>query len=202
MIPLAQWLRQGAASRMTEQVEATTPLLVLQPEAIAASQEREAGISSPVVTELEGALAEALRQLEQAGADSLAREQDLTERLGLMAVQRLSEEMKAGLVTLQRAIEDAVVDVLLPFLGAAACRRASDDLLALVRQAIDDMAEPVVELRVPGPLLDACRQTIEAASLPACLAEGDEIELVFADRSLRFEELSRQWRALLLDSQS
>lgn len=199
MIPLGQWLRTEPGCTSANHTE-----LLLTPAAVACEAEEITPPAPPETAavrmeELEQALAEALQLADQVRIDAAAREQALHDSLGSALASQLNQDISSGFATLQQSVEAAVADILTCLLGETVARRAAGDLLVLLRRAIEDAAEPLVELRIPHHLQDCLMPSLGDLPGAVRITEGPHVELTFSRHCVRFEELSRLWRATLLE---
>lgn len=199
MIPLGLWLkeRSGQAAGLAQAegddtaaadavtsfcTDPETPMMIARLEA--------------EVAELTEALAAAAHSAQADRAAAAAREEELSQSLGVEMTARIVSEMKASLAQLQENLEAAVVDTLTPFLRRAMVEEASRSLIAMLRTALMDGA-PVIEARAPKSLHDLLIEALGEAGAKASLKEADEVELVFSSSTARFEVLTEQWIQLI-----
>lgn len=199
MIPLAQWLtdRQGSppaaepsAEEAAEQAPTLESMTISQMTVTLEEQQSHAA-------KLAASLAAAEERAAELADTLVRREQELRALLGEELGRRLEEGVSQGFATMQAVLEEALHDVLTPFLADAARRRVITELKNLLDKQLREADAPVMEIRVPPELHEAleafCQQLAPAATLTA----GDTIEVVFTGHRQRFEELSARWRAVI-----
>jgi len=198
MIPLGRWLRENPcrAAQQDGIENLHQPPCARSAIEMGNDPEPDPRFDRPEVDTLRETAEGLQRQIEELRAMSARREHQLLEQVGSALASRLTGELKAGFACLQGEIEDAITQVLMPFLGECASRRATDELQALLRQAMTECAEPLLEVKAPKhirPHLEALMNEQPALSF----TEADEIELVFSSGFNRFEGLAAQWMDLM-----
>jgi hypothetical protein len=133
---------------------------------------------------------------QMAGAHAQAQE-ELRHRLGEELHVRLVSHINCHFQTLLDQLEESLCHVLTPFLSERARIRAISDLAEQIDSELRQSEQPVLEFRVPSPLHGALSGLGEKLGVSMTMSEAEVIEVIMADRRLRFQELSANWCAVI-----
>lgn len=199
MIPLGRWLKDEE-DRATgyDAGETVTQVATEASDVCNASAEVNTDHATLEREELEQRLEDLHRQIEDLRKAAAAREQEFIEQLGRAQATLITSDVLSVISRLQGAIEGTLLEVLTPFLGQVASRRATDELVALIHRSMKESPEPLLVLRAPQAIHSHLQPLVEE-NLGITLAESEEIELVFASYSARFEDLTGRWLEVLRD---
>ena len=201
VIPLSRWLREQGAP-----VTAPPPAMAgddLPPaEGLPCSGQCEAmeGLREQHRAreeELGAALAAAEERAAELSAALVRREEELKAGVADELARRIEVEIGEAFEALLRRLEDALAEVLTPFLTHAAREKAMAELKELLSRALREADEPVLALRAPLEFHDRLEVLRPQLAVSAALGESAIIEIVFAGHRLRFEDLSSRWCAAI-----
>lgn len=150
--------------------------------------------------ELEDALGAAEEALANERHSQVHREQRLREELGSELADQLKSHIDLGLNSMRHELEAAIADILQPFLQNQSTTRAISALMELIDGELSHENQVLLEFRAPSELHDVIRPCLEQLGLPANLSEGRRIELAFASRTVRFEQLAARWHKIIAGS--
>lgn len=200
MIPLARWLKkdgeQSGCAPVTMHVldeHASEMHSCMSNDGLGEGiRERDQDISM-----LEEQVADLMRQLEQAKSDSESREADLELQFSKHLIAQLGADLHLGLCRLQEDLEAAVIDSLAPFLERQVTARSAAELRRLVKDALSESSETLVEFRAPPQLHPFLKEMCEEAGFSGSMKDGPLIELQFSSGRSRFQTLADRWVELL-----
>ncbi len=194
MIPLSNWLSAGdRAGVQMALADVASPCTCSAED----EQARAAAVEDALLRgRLEGASAAGeawerkLADLQDAHAATLdAIRAEADSRLSAAIADSISEAVSG----LRMSIETAVASALRPFLSQQAVQAAAAELLRLMDEDLQQHASPSLEVRAPAALHDALRALLAEKSIACVLTEADDIRLVSAHGSLRYESLAADW---------
>lgn len=191
MIPLGHWLLRAPETPEQEGVASSYP----------PSPEQESLVSTDYVLtdamervrELEDALAAANRLNEAEKTRAAAREDEISHQLGVAMADSINTALTLGLAELQRTIETAVRDVLVPFLGLSASKKAATELIGLIQEEVAHNSETVLEVRAPQHLHQFLEPVFGSSETAIVLDSASSVEVVCPNHRARFETLAERW---------
>ena len=198
MIPLGNWLLkdEGYAQDLANSGDGEGLVLC---NAVEISPQTEAVVDGSGAGEMKNEILHLRDELHELQRKAAAREQQLMEQLGGEVVSKIMLELRSGFTCIQSGIEEAVYEVLVSFLGEVLGRKATDELLMLLRQSMAETREPLLEVKAPSHVLLRLDE-IMTEQPNICFTESDEISLNFEAGAARFEELASHWANVLRGS--
>jgi hypothetical protein len=147
--------------------------------------------------ELLAALRESERKFLEQKALYADLEQTMSNRLGGEITRQLQTDVERCFQQILLGLEEALSQILVPFLMEEVRRKTITELADLVRRELGDPDAPVINVRAPLELHDALARMSEQSSIALNLTESDEIEIAIGAQRVRFEQLSAQWLAVI-----
>lgn len=195
MIPLSRWLTEQEV--MPPGDLSAAPSGGSDEDLVVAEDAREDGQDMSREQELEEALHRAEEALRRERLAHAQREQELHEILGAELVTGLKLQMEQCVSNIGRNIEDAISDVLKPFLSAHVDQQAVTTLMNIINAEVMSLDRPLLELRAPAEYQELIGRILSKQGMPAVLSEGRRIEIAFNDHTARFELLASRWREII-----
>jgi len=194
MIPLAHWLTEradAAGSLASEPALEEFP----QPDDIFEPESPPSGYSDTQgrEEELREALHKAEQRLEELSLAHAEKERELLNRIGDELTSRIAAEMSRALDDVLSKLEEALGDVLRPFLCEQARAKAVSSLIELVKEELRQTDDPVLEIRAPADMHEPLLALRELGDVSSTLIESRTVEIIRATNRIRFEELSLRW---------
>lgn len=197
MIPLSRWLAQQDDPEASQPPSGTTDDVPEAEISQASEQHLIAEDSSLQHAAREEELCAVLAAAEERAAELSAalaqREVELKAAFAEDLADRLAAGIGGAFDTLLRKLEDALAEVLTPFLTREARDKAMAELQDILARELREADEPVLALKAPAELHDRLETLRPHLAVSTALVESDRIEIVFAGRRLRFEEMSSRW---------
>lgn len=197
MIPISRWLAQRDAPSVFELPPDThnaeghhlldEPIAIIQP----SEEERlfQRGFDEGMAA-AEAAFAGRLDMERRAAA---AREEELVGIWTNRCSETVCREIAAAFEHLQSAIEQAVHDVLLPFLEDGIRGQAVAELHRMILHELAETGDQPVEVRAPAPVLAHLRDGLERLGIGAAFTEAGSVEVRTRDRAAAFESMAGRW---------
>lgn len=202
MIPLSRWLTEQAEPEGEQPPPGTEGDDTPAAESTPASEELKAMEALLLQLrsreeELRTALVAAEERAAALSAAHASREAELKAAFAEDVTQRLDAGIGSAFDALLCRLEDALTEVLSPFLIREAREKAITHLREMLIRELREPDEPVLAVRAPAELHAWLEKLRPQLPVSAALAESDRIEIVFTGHRLRFEELSSRWCAAI-----
>lgn len=142
------------------------------------------------------------RALEEQQSAALVRE---AERDAMWAARCLavSETVLSALkADLQKGLEEALEDVLRPFLADTIRARAQSELSDLIARELEMNGDALLEFRAPASMHDDIRSLLDRSGLKVMLIDSQKIEILSRTGSRQFESLAAAWIAHIRSGES
>jgi hypothetical protein len=143
------------------------------------------------------ALAELDAAIETARREERERSAERETEINAEWSDRSAERLAAGFDKLKHdlacQIGKELCRVLQPFLDEAVCRRAEEQLLALLDEELATSRDVVLEVRAPEVLHERLGQLLHKKNIAVAITQSEELELVMRDGASRFENMAARW---------
>lgn len=198
MIPLAAWLEiqeQASGKRHDKLNERSNSADIRRADDDAPSQCTSllGADDSVQIKELERQLVKLENELEtiQKSYESLSLEYQILKDNSdwCQLTQSIQEAIANGFAS----FEFSLLDILQPFIQQQVRSKAVDDLVLILKEAIRDSSENVVEVRAPKILHETLCLALETDGLTIRIVEAESVQICSATYTSHFKELTKDW---------